>query len=102
MTPDPSQWRSSASYEHVDDLTASNLAWEWLRRNEAYDEDFAALMQTDADLELLTDKIRQQWRLRFPRGPSPTPACRTNLLASAGRYKCRRTHAGTHPPDGRR
>jgi hypothetical protein len=37
MTPDASLWRSPAHYDHIDDLTASDLAWEWLRRNDAYD-----------------------------------------------------------------
>ena len=43
MTPDASTWRSSAEYDHLDALTASDLAWEWLRRNEAYDADFETL-----------------------------------------------------------
>ena len=44
MTPDASTWRSSAEYDHLDALTASDLAWEWLRRNDAYDTDFEALL----------------------------------------------------------
>jgi hypothetical protein len=36
MTPNASTWRSSADYEHLDVLTPSDLAWEWLRRNDAY------------------------------------------------------------------
>ena len=34
MLPDASNWRSAAHYDHVEKLTASGLAWEWLRRNE--------------------------------------------------------------------
>ena len=66
MTPDASTWRSSAEYDHLDALTASDLAWEWLRRNEAYDADFETLAASDAP-EGLSDKIRQRWGLRFPR-----------------------------------
>ncbi|WP_438590756.1 transcriptional regulator domain-containing protein, partial [Escherichia fergusonii] len=33
MTPDASGWRSSERYAHVADMTASDVAWEWLRRN---------------------------------------------------------------------
>lgn len=66
MTPDASQWRLPARYDHVDDLTASDLAWEWLRRNDDYDQDFEALGGTDVDRQALTEKIRQQWGLRFP------------------------------------
>lgn len=72
MTPDPSQWHLSAHYDHVDDITASDLAWEWLRRNDDYDHDFEALSgaDADADRQVLTEKIRDQWGLRFP-GRSP-------------------------------
>ncbi|MCO5089904.1 DUF6499 domain-containing protein [Bosea sp. (in: a-proteobacteria)] len=65
MTPDASAWRSSAEYDHLDGLTASDLAWEWLRRNEAYDADFDALAET-GNPKTLTDQIRQRWGLRFP------------------------------------
>lgn len=66
MMPDASQWRSEGHYGHVEKLTASGLAWEWLRRNEAYNEDFEALSAREADTTVLTEKIRQRWRLRFP------------------------------------
>lgn len=67
--PDASHWRSAACYDHVDKLTASGLAWEWLRRNEAYNQDFESLSANEADTTVLTEKIRQRWRLRF-RGKS--------------------------------
>lgn len=89
MTPNASRWRSSASYDHVEDLTASHLAWEWLRRNDAYDKDFEALMQAGADPQSLTDKIRQQWGLRFPCRPSAVPADSADLLAPTRRYQRR-------------
>jgi hypothetical protein len=60
MTPDATQWRISTNYDHLDDLTASDLAWEWLRRNDDYDHDFEALGRTDVDPQLLTEKIRDQ------------------------------------------
>jgi len=66
MTPDPSGWRLPTTYEHVDDLTASDLAWEWLRRNDAYDNDFQVLTDVAVDPRPLTDKIRRRWGLRFP------------------------------------
>lgn len=69
MTPDASGWRSSTAYEHVDDLSASDLAWEWLRRNDAYDADFQELSDRKTDPHALTEKIRHQWRLRFPGEP---------------------------------
>lgn len=69
MTPDASTWRSSVEYDHLDALTASDLAWEWLRRNDAYDTDFEASLAGRGDPEPLTEHIRQRWGLRFPRRP---------------------------------
>ncbi|MGU3400449.1 transcriptional regulator domain-containing protein [Brucellaceae bacterium D45D] len=66
MTYDPSAWLSS-DYNHLDLLTASDIAWEWLRRNEAYDRDFRASASGRDDSAKLTESIRQRWGLRFPR-----------------------------------
>ncbi|NTJ06939.1 transcriptional regulator domain-containing protein [Rhizobium lusitanum] len=74
MLPDASRWRSVANYEHVDTLSASDLAWEWLRRNESYDSDYEALKDPGTDREQLTEKIRQHWGLRFRRRSRPRPA----------------------------
>lgn len=65
MLPDASNWRSAAHYDHVEKLTASDLAWEWLRRNEAYNSDFEALSAKRADRDALAKSIRERWRLRF-------------------------------------
>jgi len=56
----------SAHYDHVDDLTASDLAWEWLRRNDDYDHDYETLGSADAHRQALIEKIRRQWGVRFP------------------------------------
>lgn len=74
MTPDTSTWRSSAEYEHLDALTASDLAWEWLRRNDAYDADFVASVAGRLSPEALIDQIRQRWGLRFPRRSPGSPS----------------------------
>ena len=66
MVPDASGWRSSALYLHVDGLAASDIAWEWLRRNETYDHDFDAYSRNKENPQSLTSKIRQHWGLRFP------------------------------------
>lgn len=65
MLPDASNWRSAAHYDHVEKLTASGLAWEWLRRNETYNSDFEALSAKGADRDALAKSIRERWRLRF-------------------------------------
>lgn len=74
MTPDASTWRSSAEYDHLDALTASDLAWEWLRRNDAYDADFEASAADRGASHTLTDEIGRRWGLRFPRRPPDTSA----------------------------
>lgn len=94
MTPDASTWRSSTEYDHLDALTASDLAWEWLRRNEAYDADFEIFASGIGAPEPLTERIRQRWGLRFP-GRSASPASRcSSLLATAGGYECRGADRG--------
>jgi hypothetical protein len=70
MTPNAAGWRSSAAYEHIAEMSPSDLAWEWLRRNDAYVEDYRELSEGKTDIQTLTDKIRRRWGLRFPRGPA--------------------------------
>lgn len=74
MTPNAVGWRSSAAYEHITQMSASDLAWEWLRRNDAYDEDFRELSEARTGIEALTDRIRRRWGLRFPRRPAGAAA----------------------------
>ena len=98
MMPDASHWRMSACYDHVEKLTASGLAWEWLRRNETYNQDFEALSAKDADRVMLTEKIRQRWRLRF-RGRSVSRSTDAfSLLVTARRHQCRCLDVGAICP----
>ncbi|MDH1269946.1 DUF6499 domain-containing protein [Rhizobium pusense] len=69
MRPDASTWRTS-EYDHLDALNASDLAWEWLRRNETYEADFEASSLDPMTSGALTERIRQRWGLRFPRKPT--------------------------------
>ena len=64
--PEASQWRSSAPYDYIDELTASELAWEWLRRNEAYRRDYAVFSIAGADQNASAASIRERWGVRFP------------------------------------
>lgn len=38
--PSEGLWRSESAYEYVDELDPAELAWEFLRRNSEYREDF--------------------------------------------------------------
>ncbi|WP_219619875.1 transcriptional regulator domain-containing protein [Caulobacter flavus] len=62
MSPDASRWRSAEAYDYVDDLSAADLAWEYLRRNPDYQSDFqtAPPARDEGDWP-------SRWGLRFPR-----------------------------------
>ncbi|UCI05222.1 transcriptional regulator domain-containing protein [Mesorhizobium sp. B1-1-8] len=98
MRPDASGWRSPNGYDHVEDMAATDLAWEWLRRNDSYDKDFEELKEMKGDTRPLTDAIRQRWRLRFPGGPAGCPARSSRDLAPAGRHRRHRSHRGACGP----
>lgn len=87
MTPDASGWRSSERYDHVDAMTATDVAWEWLRRNEAYDKDFRALVDSKDDPHAMIKKIGRRWGLRFPRGPVAGSGRSARGLASPVRHQ---------------
>ncbi|MER9586297.1 DUF6499 domain-containing protein [Mesorhizobium sp. M0276] len=70
MRPDTSQWRSSSTYDYLDDLVAADLAWEWLRRNANYQRDYAEVEDTDTDRQRLAHLVQTRWGLRFPCPPN--------------------------------
>lgn len=69
MTPDVSQWRSTERYDYVEELVSPELAWEWLRRNEAYQRDYADVVETAGASRPLNETAQQRWGLRFPGSP---------------------------------
>jgi hypothetical protein len=69
MLPDASHWRSAAHYARIENLSASDLAWEWLRRNEAYNKDFEAYCADGSDKAALSETIQRRWGVRFPDQP---------------------------------
>lgn len=64
MSPDASRWRFADAYDYLDDLPAADLAWEYLRRNPDYQNDFRAARR-GMDHEALSAR----WGLRFPGRP---------------------------------
>ncbi|WP_232793196.1 transcriptional regulator domain-containing protein [Caulobacter hibisci] len=62
MSPDASRWRSAQAYDYVDELSAADLAWEYLRRNPDYQSDFQAPRQASGQSDWPA-----RWGLRFPR-----------------------------------
>ncbi|WP_227287648.1 DUF6499 domain-containing protein [Boseongicola sp. H5] len=93
MTLDRSNWRSSSHYEYAEALDASDIAWEWLRRNKKYQCDYARLSKAGSNPRRITDQVRQRWGLRFPDRSTPKrPGCRDLLAARCrsgnGAFEC--------------
>ncbi|AWC23646.1 hypothetical protein CO731_03118 [Aminobacter sp. MSH1] len=66
MKPDSSEWRSSQAYDFISDVTPDALAWEFLRRNPAYQREFADMQQINPTPNSLSpNELRSQWGLRF-------------------------------------
>ena len=102
MTPDISHWRSSERYEYVEDLVSPELAWEWLRRNEAYQRDFeAAQVKPNADTAA-TEATRSRWGLRFPvvAGPRRQSSC-AHLGAHRQHWRRAADRAARYPAERR-
>ena len=59
----PSDWRDASAYDYVLDLAPSQLAWEFLRRNPSYQDDFRRL--TDISDPLDHFALIERWGLCF-------------------------------------
>ena len=59
-------WRFPAAYRHAKHIPAAGFAWEYLRRNDEYRQDFQTIalagQPTGRDLEAFAHR----WGLRFP------------------------------------
>lgn len=66
MSEDDS-WRSEAAYEYIDDLTTSDLAWEFLRRNPDYRSSYQELVAQGRITEESARDFAARWGLRFRR-----------------------------------
>jgi hypothetical protein len=94
MSPDTSRWRSSSDYDYVDQLTGPDIGWEWLRRNEAYQRDYAELTHVSSEPPPLTEGAGERWGLRFPCRPRSEVHRGASVLASGGRYRIGDTDTG--------
>lgn len=62
MKPDTSQWRDPQAYAFLNGAAADVIAWEFLRRNPQYQQDFAASRSAKA-----MRALRKRWGLQFRR-----------------------------------
>ena len=94
MSPDTSRWRSSSHYEYVDQLTAPDIGWEWLRRNDDYQRDYAEPSSASTDSPPVIARVGLRWGLRFPCCPRSEVHGGASILASGGRYRIGDIDAG--------
>ncbi|WP_219732943.1 transcriptional regulator domain-containing protein [Mesorhizobium sp. NBSH29] len=87
MSLGPSHWRSASEYEYVATLTAPDIAWEWLRRSEGYQRDYANAKLRKEDPHELTRIVRQSWGLRFPGRSAARCVAGGCLLATGSRSR---------------
>ncbi len=62
-------WRTPAAYGHTKHLAAAGFAWEYLRRNDDYRNDFNAIALTGEPGARQLERFAQRWGLRFPKRP---------------------------------
>ncbi|WP_245504742.1 transcriptional regulator domain-containing protein [Aquabacter spiritensis] len=69
MKPDTSRWRDSRTYDYFDDLSVEGLAWECLRRDEAYQQAYRDLVDAERAAEHFSAEVEHRWGLRCPGEP---------------------------------
>lgn len=78
--PQEYDWRSGADYDFVDQLTPSELAWEFLRRNEDYRQAYRDLSARGELHSEQARKVAEKWGLCFCRRSSVHGSRPTHLL----------------------
>jgi len=86
--PPASDWRSVTRYDYLMRLDRPGFAWEFLRRNAAYQEDYEAFVReaaSDAEAEdRLAAILGRRWGLSFRRRSAASCRSRGSLLAAGG------------------
>jgi Family of unknown function (DUF6499) len=63
--PGDSDWRSAAAYAYLNDLSPTELAWEFLRRNPDYQRDYRTIVREAPRDGEFPEPLIQQWGLAF-------------------------------------
>ncbi len=78
--PEHGKWRISTAYDYVNDLDAPDFAWEFLRRNPEYQQDYKRLRDRGPDDEKAEIALSNKWGLSFRGRPRPSgDGCKTRL-----------------------
>lgn len=87
MTKRP-DWRSPDYVEALKDLDRAGFAWEFLRRNPAYRDDYDKIADDPDESELSPAAVGRRWGLSF-RLPSGTRRlCRAGSVAAGSIAPC--------------
>ncbi len=65
----PLSWQTASAYDYLDNLAVDGLAWEYLRRNTQYQQDFTDFRGKGGYVWEMTEIIRDHWGLRCPGQP---------------------------------
>ncbi|WP_442868799.1 transcriptional regulator domain-containing protein [Bradyrhizobium sp. CCBAU 21362] len=57
-------WRSEEAYSDLKKVEAADVAWEWLRRDPDYQEDYRRLSRRQRS-SATTGRLRRKWGLSF-------------------------------------
>ena len=83
MRPDTSRWRDDSAYDYLDNIPASGMAWECLRRNRDYQKDYALTYNRTRDIKAAEERLMRRWGLRFPGPAEPGLETPVRLLDAA-------------------
>lgn len=73
-------WRSERAYDYVEDLDPTELAWEFLRRNPAYQAAYKALTSRNSATDEDKSALAAHWGLRSPGRPPPLRPASADIL----------------------
>ncbi|MGX1350642.1 hypothetical protein AB7M49_004218 [Bradyrhizobium elkanii] len=57
-------WRSEQAYPDAKNAEAADIAWEWLRRNREYQEDYRSFVRSGRS-SAMAEQFRLKWGLSF-------------------------------------
>jgi hypothetical protein len=63
MKPDTSKWGNPQAYDFIKDAAADSVAWEFLRRNEQYQNDYDDMQVAAANA--MPSNALDRWGLSF-------------------------------------